>query len=72
MYDFKIPFVELETDNEEEERQSQYKKEIISCLKNSTAEANLKLVKDHIKFYMENFLKNPDLLKTLNYLGEAK
>ena len=72
MYDFTIPFVELETDNEEEERKSQYKKEIISCLKNSTAEANLKLVKDHIKFYMENFLKNPDLLKTLNYLGEAK
>ena len=51
---------------------NQYKKEIISCLKNSTAEANLKLIKDHIKVYMENFFKNPNLLKTLNYLGEAK
>ena len=51
---------------------NQYKKEIISCLKNSTAEANLKLIKDHIKVYMENFFKNPNLLKTLNYLGEPK
>ena len=72
MYDFTIPYVELETVNEEEERQSQYKKEIISCLKNSTVEANLKSIKDHIKFYTENFFKNPDLLKTLNYLGEPK
>ena len=72
MYDFTIPFVELETDIEEEERKSQYKKEIISCLKNSTAEANLKSIKDHIKFVTEDFFKNPNLLKTLNYLGEAK
>ena len=72
MYDFTIPFVELETAIEESERKSQYEKEIISCLKNSTAEANLKSIKDHIKFYTENFFKNPDLLKTLNYLGEPK
>jgi len=72
MYDFKIPFVEPETDIEEEKRKSQYKKEIISCLKNSTAEANLKSIKDYIKFYMEDFFDNPDLLKTLNYLGEPQ
>ena len=72
MYDFTIPFVELETDIEEEKRKSQYEKEIIACLKNSTAEANLKSIKDHIKFYMENFFKKPELVKTLNYLGEPK
>jgi TPR repeat protein len=35
-------------------------------------EANQKSIKDYIKLYMENFFKNPDLLKTLNYLGEPK
>ena len=72
MYDFTIPFVELETDIEEEKRKSQYEKEIIACLKNSTAETNIKFIKDYMKFYMENSFKNPDLLKTLNYLGEPK
>ena len=72
MYEFEIPSVKDETEDETTKRESRYKDEIISCLKKADEKVNLKTIEDYIKLNMKDWFNNPELFKTLNYLGEPK
>ncbi len=71
-YDFKIADVKDESKDVEKNRRSQYTKKLVSCVRDASEANNIKSLEETIKTRMENWFKNPELVKTLNYLGEPK
>ena len=68
-YDFKIPLVKKETDQEEQARETEYLKPLKSCLNKASNDEKIESVKSYIKSWIENWFKNPELVKTLNLYG---
>ena len=68
-YDFKIPYVEIETDQEEQARETEYLKPLKSCLNKASNDERINSVKSYIKSWIENWFKNPELVETLNLFG---
>jgi hypothetical protein len=68
-YDFKIPYVKKETDQEEQARKTEYLKPLKSCLNKASNDEKIEFVKSYIKSWIENWFKNPELVKTLNLYG---
>ena len=50
----------------------EYRDKIGQCLLESEHEVSIKFLEDYIYNRMSEWFKNPELVKTLNYLGEAK
>ena len=50
----------------------EYRDKIGQCLLESEHEVSIKFLKDYIYNRMNDWFKNPELVKTLNYLGEPK
>ena len=50
----------------------EYRSELGQCLFESEHEVGIKFLEDYIFNRLSDFFKNPDLLKTLNYLGEPQ
>jgi hypothetical protein len=65
-YDFKIPYVKKETDQEEQARKTEYLKPLKSCLNKASNDEKIESVKSYIKSWIENWFKNPELVETLN------
>ena len=68
-YDFKIPLVKKETDQEEQARETEYLKPLKSCLNKASNDEKIESVKSYIKSWIENWFKNPEIVKTLNLYG---
>jgi len=68
-YDFKIPYVEKETDQEGQARETEYLKPLKSCLNKASNDEKIEFVKSYIKSWIENWFKNPELVKNLNLFG---
>ena len=68
-YDFKIPYVKKETDQEGQARETEYLKPLKSCLNKASNDEKIEFVKSYIKSWIENWFKNPELVKTLNLYG---
>ena len=68
-YDFKIPYVEKETDQEGQARETEYLKPLKSCLNKASNDEKIESVKSYIKSWIENWFKNPEIVKTLNLYG---
>jgi TPR repeat protein len=49
-----------------------YRDKLGQCLFESEPEVSIKFLKDYIYNRMNDWFKNPELVKTLNYLGEPK
>jgi hypothetical protein len=50
----------------------EYRSELGQCILESEHEVSIKFLEDYIFNRMSDFFKNPELVKTLNYLGEPK
>ena len=50
----------------------EYRSELGQCLFESEHEVSIKFLEDYIFNRVSDFFKNPELVKTLNYLGEPK
>ena len=50
----------------------EYRDKLGQCILESEHEVNIKYLEDYIFNRMSDFFKNPELVKTLNYLGEPK
>ena len=68
-YDFKIPNVKKETDQEKQARKTEYLKPLKSCLNKASNDEKIESVKLYIKSWIDNWFKNPELVKTLNLYG---
>ena len=66
---------DLENENQDQENGKQvkeYRNKLGQCLLESEHEVSIKFLEDYIFNRLSDFFKNPELLKTLNYLGEPK
>jgi hypothetical protein len=58
--------------NEKIIKEYKNKSELGQCILDSEPEVSIKFLEDYIFNRVSDFFKNPELVKTLNYLGEAK
>jgi len=56
----------------DEKVKKKYRDKLGQCLFKSEPEVSIKFLKDYIYNRMNDWFKNPELVKTLNYLGELK
>ena len=56
----------------DEKVKKKYRDKLGQCLFESEPEVSIKFLKDYIYNRMNDWFKNPELVKTLNYLGEPK
>ena len=68
-YNFKIPKVDKETKQEKQSRITTYLEPLKSCLNSASREEGIKSVQSYIKSWIDNWFKNPELVKTLNLYG---
>jgi len=68
-YDFKIPEVKKESNKEKQARVTEYLKPLKSCLNKASTNEKIDSVKSFIKSWIEDWFKNPELVKTLNLYG---
>jgi hypothetical protein len=68
-YDFKIPKVDKETKQEKQSRITKYLEPLKSCLNSASREEGIKSVQSYIKSWIDNWFKNPELVKNLNLYG---
>lgn len=68
-YDFKIPKVDKENKQQKQSRKLKYLEPLKTCLDNATKEQRIISVKSYIKSWIEDWFKNPELVKTLNLYG---
>ena len=59
-------------DPENEKQVKEYRNKLGQCLLESEHEVSIKFLEDYIFNRVSDFFKNPELVKTLNYLGEPK
>ena len=58
--------------NEKIIKEFRNRSELGQCILDSEPEVSIKFLEDYIFNRVSNFFKNPELVKTLNYLGEPK
>ena len=66
---------DLENEDEDQvngKRVKEYRNKLGQCLFESEHEVGIKFLEDYIFNRVSDFFKNPELVKTLNYLGEPK
>ena len=56
----------------EKVRKLKYVEEVTKCLNDNSDEDNIQLLEQNIKTKMSKWFENPELFKTLNYLGEPQ
>ena len=72
-YNFIIDDLENEDEDQVNGKQvKEYRSELGQCLFESEHEVSIKFLEDYIFNRVSDFFKNPELVKTLNYLGEPK
>ena len=71
-YDFIIYKSNNENKNEEKVRKLKYVEKVTKCLNDNSDEDNIQLLEQNIKTKMSKWFENPELFKTLNYLGEPQ
>jgi len=72
-YNFIINDLENENQDQENGKQvKEYRNKLGQCLLESEHEVSIKFLEDYIFNRVSDFFKNPELVKTLNYLGEPK
>ena len=72
-YNFIIDDLENENQDQENGKQvKEYRNKLGQCLLESEHEVSIKFLEDYIFNRVSNFFENPELVKTLNYLGEPQ
>ena len=68
-YDFKLSEVENETKQQYESRKLKFLEPLKTCLDNASTDQRIVSVKSYIKSWIDNWFRNPELVKTLNLYG---
>ena len=68
-YDFKLSEVENETKQQYESRKLKFLEPLKTCLDNASRDQRIVSVESYIKSWIDNWFRNPELVKTLNLYG---
>ncbi len=68
-YNFKLPKVENETTKQKDKRKLKFLEPLKKCLDNASREQRIETVKSYIKSWIDNWFRNPEIVKTLNLYG---
>ena len=68
-YDFKLSEVENETKQQYESRKLKFLEPLKICLDNASRDQRIVSVESYIKSWIDNWFRNPELVKTLNLYG---
>ena len=68
-YDFKLSEVKNETKQQYESRKLKFLEPLKTCLDNASKDQRIVSVESYIKSWIDNWFRNPELVKTLNLYG---